>query len=434
MSDDDYESVSVAQRRAASSGEPSLAGSGDEERALSDTEIPKVQKTKELASQLKGPSSNELETECEKSRIQAAKDELEKEQKSSDEYVTVDNEGFEDILGGGDLWKKTIKEGSGERGAASQWAEIRVKDLNDPNSDVTEVQFPLGYHYILDAWELAVQLMLPGEICIIKKVQFPLGYHYILDAWELAVQLMLPGEICIIKSTPRFIDGSLDSKELSYKYEIELTNLGKFVDFDDMSEEQTIEFLKILNNRGDYYFAREMIEHALQLNIKALDIITKELEDAKELHGVKLNLLISAAHYYWKLKNANEGMRVIRDGLEIDPANEKLLYKQSQFHFLKKEFKECTAILKKLVAMGIESEAINQELRKAEIGVKEQLEKEKQVYKRMLGALGKPPRKEQQQRNNGFNPTKRYLYMAGTVCLFAILFQVIRHFLNIHYF
>uniref|UniRef100_A0AC35GVW0 Peptidylprolyl isomerase n=1 Tax=Panagrolaimus sp. PS1159 TaxID=55785 RepID=A0AC35GVW0_9BILA len=403
MSDDDYESVSVAQRRAASSGEPSLAGSGDEERALSDTEIPKVQKTKELASQLKGPSSNELETECEKSRIQAAKDELEKEQKSSDEYVTVDNEGFEDILGGGDLWKKTIKEGSGERGAASQWAEIRVKDLNDPNSDVTEVQFPLGYHYIL-------------------------------DAWELAVQLMLPGEICIIKSTPRFIDGSLDSKELSYKYEIELTNLGKFVDFDDMSEEQTIEFLKILNNRGDYYFAREMIEHALQLNIKALDIITKELEDAKELHGVKLNLLISAAHYYWKLKNANEGMRVIRDGLEIDPANEKLLYKQSQFHFLKKEFKECTAILKKLVAMGIESEAINQELRKAEIGVKEQLEKEKQVYKRMLGALGKPPRKEQQQRNNGFNPTKRYLYMAGTVCLFAILFQVIRHFLNIHYF
>uniref|UniRef100_A0AC34EZV5 Peptidylprolyl isomerase n=1 Tax=Panagrolaimus sp. ES5 TaxID=591445 RepID=A0AC34EZV5_9BILA len=400
MSDDDFESVSL-KRRAVSSGEQSLAGSGDEERALSDTEIPKAQKTKELASQVKGPSSNELETQCEKARIQAAKDEL--AASKSDEYINVDSEGFEDILSGGDLWKKTIKEGSGERGAASQWAEIRVEDLNDPDAEITEVQFPLGYHYIL-------------------------------DAWELAVQLMLPGEICIIKSTPRFVDGSTNSKELLHKYEIELTNLGRFVDFDEMSEEQIIEFLKILKKRGDYYFSRDMIEHALQLNMKALDIITKELEDAEEFHGSKLNLLISAAYYYWRLQNSVDGMRVIRDGLAIAPTNEKLLYKQSQFHFLKKEFKESAAILKKLLSMGIESEAIDEELRKTEIGVKEQLEKEKQVYKRMLGALGKPPRKEQQQRNNGFSPTKRYLFMAGTVCLIAILFQVIRYFFNLHYF
>uniref|UniRef100_A0A914YUR7 Peptidylprolyl isomerase n=1 Tax=Panagrolaimus superbus TaxID=310955 RepID=A0A914YUR7_9BILA len=349
MSDDDFESVSV-HRRAVSSGETSLTGSGDEERAVSDTEIPKVQKTKELASQVKGPSSNELETECEKARIQAAKDEL--AENKSEEYVSVDSEGFEDILSGGDLWKKTIKEGSGERGAASQWAEIRVKDLNDPNEEITEVQFPLGFHYIL-------------------------------DAWELAVQLMLPGEICIIKSTPRFVDGRTDSKELLHKYEIELTNL-------------------------------EMIEHALQLNIKALDIITKELEDGQEFHGSKLNLLISASHYYWRLQNYIEGMRIIREGLAIAPTNEKLLYKQSQFHFMKKEYKECASILKQLIAMGIESEAIDEELRKTEIGVKEQLEKEKQVYKRMLGALGKPPRKEQQEKNNAFSPTRRYLYMAGT--------------------
>ena len=100
------------------------------------------------------------------------------------------------------------------------------------------------------------------------KVKFPLGYHYVVDAWELAVQSMLPGEICLIKCIPRFVDGKDDTTELLYKYEIELKVVGSFVNFEEMSHVETIEFLTRLKDRASCYFEHEMIEHAILLNAR----------------------------------------------------------------------------------------------------------------------------------------------------------------------
>lgn len=73
-------------------------------------------------------------------------------------------------------------------------------------------------------------------------------------------------------------------------------------------------------------------------------------------------------------------------------------------------------------------------MKEAEIKVKEQLVKEKEVYKRMLGALGKPPRKDIQPQPSGISPTTRYAVLAGCVIVVAIGIQFTRSYFNLQYF
>ena len=74
------------------------------------------------------------------------------------------------------------------------------------------------------------------------------------------------------------------------------------------------------------------------------------------------------------------------------------------------------------------------ELERANVCAKEQLEKEKQVYKRMFGAVGRPPRKEAKPVANGWSPARRYLLLAGAVVVLAVGFQFFRHHFDLHYF
>lgn len=89
-------------------------------------------------------------------------------------------------------------------------------------------------------------------------------------AWELIVQLMLPGEICAITSSARFAYGDvgLDSSippGQTQEYELALVEVGETLTLVDKSEQESREFLEQLKQRGNFYFKRQDLQHSLQV-------------------------------------------------------------------------------------------------------------------------------------------------------------------------
>ena len=233
---DDDENFVLIPRQAVSSGEPSLDGSGDEERGVSDSEIPRVIGAKELARQVKSPSSDELEAECEKHRIRATKEEIKREHECSSGEEEVDEDGFEDVLGSGALWKKTIKEGSGDKPNLHQWVTVRISSTTNPEDEHEKLTFPLGYNYVIEALEVTVQLMTLGEVAAVK-CEGRLAY----------------GEAGFAPNIP---------PNAPQEYEIELISLGNLINVDEMKDKEINELFNQLMERSKHFYKYKQFHRA----------------------------------------------------------------------------------------------------------------------------------------------------------------------------
>uniref|UniRef100_A0A7E4VU36 peptidylprolyl isomerase n=1 Tax=Panagrellus redivivus TaxID=6233 RepID=A0A7E4VU36_PANRE len=362
------------------------------------------EKEDELAHLLKSPSSNALEAVCERTRSVQSSDAEESDNEDDATEKTFSQDDYEDVLGTGDLWKKTI---------------------NPPVSDMRPT----------DGQWVTISVICPT--CAADNVQnfeFPLGYGYVLDAWELIVKLMSPGEVVAVKSAARFAYGDVGRgtavrKGEQQEYEIKLVKIGEKIDFESSN---AAEFLNILKNRAVEFFRIGFLEKAVQINRRALATIEKDLDSDPSYNDIKVKLLSNQALCFFQLLEPYEGMVTVLSGLQLQPDNKKLLFKKAQFHSMRKDFKDAVAVLKKLISAGSDDiPFLQKELKTAEAGLKDQLEKEKQVYKRMLGVLGKPatPRKRLpvQQKRFVWTPARKYLlltFVFGAISVFVYAIRV----------
>lgn len=86
--------------------------------------------------------------------------------KNDDEEEDGGVDGWTDILGSGDLLKKTLKTGNGERPVAGQIVRVRIETRAKGTS--TKDEFVLGHGFVSDASEMVISLMSPGEVCAVK--------------------------------------------------------------------------------------------------------------------------------------------------------------------------------------------------------------------------------------------------------------------------
>ncbi|EJW80556.1 hypothetical protein WUBG_08536 [Wuchereria bancrofti] len=130
-------------RRAVSSGEPSLDGSVDEERAaLSDSDLAGVARIHTLAAKAKGPSSDALETECRTEQSLSVPNGI---------HCCTSTEEWNDILGSGQLFCKMLKAGKGPKARNGQKVTVRVVDTGFGIDNVSEKTFVLGFSMVIDA-------------------------------------------------------------------------------------------------------------------------------------------------------------------------------------------------------------------------------------------------------------------------------------------
>jgi tetratricopeptide (TPR) repeat protein len=372
-------------RLAVSSGEPSLDGSIDEDRALSDSELQNVLKSEELARQVKGPSSDALEHHCEKERIEASKRELLAEKELSNNLSDEESEkgeenddGWEDILGSGHLKRRIIRQGAGEHPKAGQWVTIRVESST----------------HSIDNHE---------------RLRFVLGFSFVIDAWELVVQLMRPGEICAVFTTARFAGAENGTDDQTHEYVIELLEIGDAVTL-EKSDDEARTFLNQLKERGNFYFKRQDLSHAINVYKKAIELIQRDAS-VENSFGDILSIFysnLSACHA--KLGDWDDVLETTEKALELNQKSAKIWFRRSEALSHRKEYGAAIEALNKAKQR---IKAIERELQRIQCLRDVQLKKEKRVYKRMISGINEP--KERRLRKLSF----RWLILTIVIAFFA---------------
>ncbi|KAH7722310.1 hypothetical protein AAVH_10167 [Aphelenchoides avenae] len=403
MSDPESEPTSPTELRdhcgrlAVSSGEPSLDGSvGDEDRALSDSELQNVLRSETLARQVKGPSSDALEHHCEKERIQAVKREMESEAASHncDSHCgspQTSDAGWEDVLGSGDLRRRVLKEGSGEKAKNGHWVTIRVKC---PTNEVDNHE----------------------------KLRFVLGYSMVIDAWELIVQLMRPGETCAVSTAARFAygDAGLDTRippDQPQEYEIELLDVGAAVGADG-PEQHFHDFMEMLKQRGRFYFHRQDFQHALNVYKKAADLIQRMEEES--LNELLATFYSNISACYVKLSEWKDVLEHAEKSLALNDKSAKVWYRKAEALTQRKDYDEALEALTKATDLEPSDKLITREITRVQSLRRQQREQEKRVYKRMLGGI------HETKENRWRTISLRWAVLAIMVVVFAGLIHFIR--------
>ncbi|KAI6182580.1 Peptidylprolyl isomerase [Aphelenchoides bicaudatus] len=250
-------------RNAFSSGEVSLNGSinglsADDEHALSDSELKKMQQSNGLANQIKSPSSTVLEKECMSKRLAA--DVKTEEKKEDDEWV--------DVLGSGDLLKKIITVGDGKRPENGDLVKISFVCLTEDSDEQT--------------------------------TQFVLGYGFNIDAFDIAIPLMNVGEKAHIKSHSRFVS-SFDNEQ-TFEYEIELLEVQS-ADVLDLSYR-----IREAHEAANDYYNKRQYEKALRLYEYGIRLLTDADGMVEDIYLRRYTLISNSAACLIKL---NEWEKVV---------------------------------------------------------------------------------------------------------------------------
>lgn len=368
----EQEQLFAGSRRAVSSGEPSLDGSvdDDEREALSDSDLGAVARASTIASQVKGPSSDALEEEC----FAEAKARLEPShcEHTKPSQLTESQEEWDDILGSGQLLKKTLLKGTSERQPKDgYWVKINVANLIHPSDSHQNLSLILGFGMAIDALELVVKLMQLGEKCCVKS-----------DARFAYGNAGLPPDI-----------GPAEAQT----YEIELLEIGTSPKFSAMPAHELEEFLAMLRDRGRFYFKREEFDKAIFVYKRGTSIIDVPEGDADDDIAIRKSLSTlhsNIATCYEKLDEIDPALTSTSEALRLDPSNVKALYRRSTTLARKNLIEEAIDYLHRALALSPNDVGMLAFLQGLRATRKRQKEQERARCRRMLAGAGLADGKE----------------------------------------
>uniref|UniRef100_A0A914VUC2 peptidylprolyl isomerase n=1 Tax=Plectus sambesii TaxID=2011161 RepID=A0A914VUC2_9BILA len=360
--DDDIVEVALNPRRAVSSGCPSLDGSGDDERTrpASDSELTIVTETDRLARQMKGPSSDELESECKKEhKHRLASSVYHRDSSSTDSAELVDaaeadgglagpapakgeqaDDGWVDVCGSQELYRKTVKEGKGSSPQMNQRVTVRM-----------EGTLPDG-----------------RKVDCYDQRSFLLGFCDVIDAVELVVRLMKTGEVDEVKCSSRFAYGSFGRPDdipadSDLRFTLELLKIEDGPMFSTMTVDELEAFINERKERGNYYFGRKEFDKAIQVYERAVKIIDPDddqSEQSPEGDQQKLALLCSLiqsniAVCYAKLDNWNTVLKWTEKCLQLDSRNSKALFWRGNAFAMLNQLDSAVSCLQQAIAIEPDS-------------------------------------------------------------------------------
>ncbi|KAI6203100.1 hypothetical protein M3Y94_00517400 [Aphelenchoides besseyi] len=346
-----------SSRNVVSSGEPSLNGSIDEDQTLSDSEIQKRSQIENLANSAKGPSSEHLERECEKTRLSALKSEHTSDDDPEEEEKSEEDE-WADLLGSGDLLKKILVEGNGTRPESGQIVTLETSEVENQTE---KTEFVLGHGFVIDAWDLATSLMSIGETCLLKSRSRFTGtknesntkdddfreFKLTLlsaksgDEWNVTEHIDRARE----HGNKRYNSGEFERAARLYDYGLSFFNTDEKTE--DLSQ-QTIETVKytLLSNKAACLIQLEQWDKVIEITN---DVSNQNLSSLQVNKLIVSKLLLRRADAFMKKRNYEEAQKTIRKCLSYDSLNKhaKLLLERAKT-FQKRDDQKLNATYKNM--------------------------------------------------------------------------------------
>ncbi|XP_069671727.1 peptidyl-prolyl cis-trans isomerase FKBP8 [Periplaneta americana] len=318
-----------------------------------------------------------------------------KTQGSVDEDKDDEEEEWLDILGSGQLKKKTLK---------------RAENSYRPQRS-----------YIC---EVNIEGCLPDGTVVDKltNASIQIGDAEIVQGLDLALPLMDVGEVALVEVGPRFAYGNLGRapdvpSDATITYTVELLSAEQEPDIENLPIAKRKEIGCRKRERGNWWYTRQEHTLAIQCYRRALDylddieggITLKAGEDnnsnqdsEEELHDLledRLKVYNNLTAAQMKIKAYDTALQSVENVLRCQPNNVKALFRKGKILAAKGETSSAVITLRLASQLEPDNRMIKQELVKMLTLHKEDTMQEKNLYKKMLGQ-DKPP--DSLPKNNKF--------------------------------
>ncbi|XP_062412424.1 peptidyl-prolyl cis-trans isomerase FKBP8 [Sardina pilchardus] len=316
-----------------------------------------------------------------------------------------------DILGSGLLRKKVLESGEGLDTRPKRGQIVQIK-LKTSLSDDTVVEED-------------------------SELSFTIGDGDVIQALDLAVQLMEMGEKALVEADAKYAYGSVGSAcpqvppNSSLSMEVQLLSALDAPDLELMTPEDRIALAgekrergNTHYQRGDFAFAVNSYGLALQIT-EASSKVDITSEEEADLLDVKVKCLNNMAAAQLKLEHYEAAMRSCVSVLVHQPENVKALFRYGKVLALKGEFAEAIRTLKRALKLEPSNKTIHAELSKLAKKHSEQKGAEQAMYKKMLGNPADVTSITPQQPKASWSFSWKWLFGATAVAIGGVALSVV---------
>ncbi|CAH1254168.1 FKBP8 [Branchiostoma lanceolatum] len=283
-----------------------------------------------------------------------------------------------DILGNGKLKKKVIVKGGDEstRPRPGQdvtiWSRGRLEDGTTVDQH-DEITFGLQERDVIQAWDICVSLMGMGETCeVIVDALYAYGSH--------GREPDIPENATIT-------------------YELQLLNAQDKPDLFTMSVDDKCTLGDKKRERGNFWYSRNdfmLACHCYEQAVKILESSSKEKSEpdseiVKQMDDIRLKSYNNMAAAQLKAKNYDTAKKSCEAVLAIHPDNVKGLFRLGKVYAGKGNLDKAISCLRKAINLEPETKIIHNELSKLVKQQTSQKEKERHMYRKMMGDIGNSP-------------------------------------------
>lgn len=228
-----------------------------------------------------------------------------------------------------------------------------------------------------------------------RTFDFISGEEQVPYGLDHAVQSMKKGEVAVfhIDHSHLFGGAGYQSAEFSVpentslQYTVELVDFEKGKETWSLSTEEKIETAKTSKEEGNKFFNDGKLKLAQKRYKRALSCIEYGSFDdhqKEEVKKLKLVLYLNISAVAVKQKMWKDVTENTKKALEIEPANPKALFRQGQALVGRGDLEDALSVLNKALAQNQESKEIKREVDRVKKLLKNQEEKDKNLYGKMF--------------------------------------------------
>ncbi|XP_050515594.1 FK506-binding protein 59 [Diabrotica virgifera virgifera] len=289
------------------------------------------------------------------------------------------------------------------------------EDLS-PNRDggIERIQITAGEGYSTpnDGAQVEVHLIgkHDGRIFDERDAAFAVGEASeanVISAIDIAIQKFKKNETSRLIVHPKYAFGANASQEFNIpanatvEYTVTLRNFEKLKESWSLDSEEKIQQCKLFKEKGTNYFKNGKYESAVKLYKRIHSYLEKDTDtDTQE----DRNALLLAAHLnialcQLKLKEYFEARSAATSALNIDPDNEKALFRRGQAYIQLREPELARQDFTRCLEIDPNNTAAKSQLTICSKTLKEQLQKEKKIYANMFDKFAKMDTQREEYEN-----------------------------------
>eukprot|EP00041_Stephanoeca_diplocostata_P015611 m.298794 g.298794 ORF g.298794 m.298794 type:complete len:355 (+) comp20100_c0_seq1:2238-3302(+) len=279
--------------------------------------------------------------------------------------TTDDGNDWIDILGSGDLTKRTVSydgdtDDVSNRPTKGQKVKIRLTSVTNGEAHPDKSE----------------------------NKEFIIGDNDVPYFLELVLPMMHLTEVCRIRSSSKFDDERQENLNDHAEYEVHLIDVQDVPPLKDWTVEARIEAGAAKKMRGNKLFDAKKYDSAILSFRKGVKYLTEEIEEGPEaLKELASTCLTNLAAVYLKISNFSEVISCCEGALLLNTTNIKAFYRKAKAFRAMKKYTEASESIQQLLTIDPQNHAGRMLQKDIQKEIDRSKKAEKELFKKMVSAL-----------------------------------------------